>query len=173
MTRVSHNIFPASDCRRSHAEVGGDPIQSHPWEHLLPGHAAAGSSARSFVELLNQPWLPMPDLFTMRQTAQGYPSMFYAQSWIVMHYLLSQNKLSDAGTYFGMVEIQKASVEQAIQQAFGVSAAQFEQNVKDSFAPRRGRKRQRLQSQQVRQTAPARFINSLPSWKPHRLEAVS
>ncbi len=117
----------------SHAEVGGDPIQSHPWEHLLPGHAAAGSSARSFVELLNQPWLPMPDLFTMRQTAQGYPSMFYAQSWIVMHYLLSQNKLSDAGTYFGMVEIQKASVEQAIQQAFGVSAAQFEQNVKDYF----------------------------------------
>src|SRR4029077_17383925 len=86
-----------------------------------------------FVELLNQPWLPMPDLFTMRQTAPGYPSMFYAQSWIVMHYLLSQNKLSDAGTYFGMVEIQKASVEQAIQQAFGVSAAQFEQSVKDYF----------------------------------------
>ena len=26
--------------------------------------------------------------------------MFYAQSWIVMHYLLSQNKLSDAGELF-------------------------------------------------------------------------
>ena len=59
--------------------------------------------------------------------------MFYAQSWIVMHYLLNQNKLSEAGSYFGLVEIQKLPVEQAIQQAFGVTPAQFEQAVKDYF----------------------------------------
>ena len=50
-----------------------------------------------------------------------------------MHYLLSQNKLSDAGGYFGLVEIQKVPVEQAIQQAFGADPAQFEQAVKDYF----------------------------------------
>ncbi len=47
-----------------------------------------------------------------------------------MHYLLNKNKFSEAGTYFGLVEIQKVPVEQAIQQAFGVSAAQFDQAVK-------------------------------------------
>jgi len=64
--------------------------------------------------------------------------MFYAQSWIVMHYLLNQNKLSDAGAYFGLVQIRKAPVDQAIQQAFGMSALQLEQSVKDylhSFPP--------------------------------------
>jgi Flp pilus assembly protein TadD len=117
------------------AQVGGDPMQNVPWDHALPG-SAVSNSPKSFVELLNGPWLPMRDLFMMRRGASGYPPMFYPQSWIVMHYLLSQNKLSDAGTYFGLVEIQKLPVEQAIQQAFGVSAAQFEQTVKDYFHSR-------------------------------------
>ena len=50
-----------------------------------------------------------------------------------MHYLLHQNKLSEAGAYFGLVQIRKVPVEQAVQQAFGMSAAQFEQAVKDYF----------------------------------------
>jgi tetratricopeptide (TPR) repeat protein len=115
------------------ALIGGDPIQNLPWEHELPGQAATASSAKSFVELLNHEWLPMPELFMMRATPAGYPPRFYAQSWIVMHYLLNQNKLSEAGTYFGLVEIQKLPVEEAIQQAFGVSPAQLEKAVKDYF----------------------------------------
>jgi len=46
--------------------------------------------------------------------------------------------LSDAGAYFGLVQIRKVPVEQAIEQAFGMNATQFEQAVKDyfhSFAP--------------------------------------
>ena len=121
------------------AQVGGDPAQSLPWSHTLPGQAVTDPSPlKSFTELLSRPWLPMPELFTMRPGASGFPPMFYAQSWIVMHYLLSQNKLSDAGTYFGLVKIRKVPVDQAIQQAFGMSATQFEQAVKDylqSFPP--------------------------------------
>src|SRR5450755_148147 len=116
------------------AQVGGDPTQSLPWNHALPGQAPGdGNPAKSFAELLTRPWLPMPELFTMRPGPAGYPAMFYAQSWMVMHYLLHQNKLSDAGAYFGLVQIRKVPVEQAIQQAFGMSAAQFEQAVKDYF----------------------------------------
>ncbi len=116
------------------AQVGGDPTQSLPWSHALPSQSSADANPpKSFMELLNRPWLPMPELFTMRPGAAGYPPMFYAQSWIVMHYLLHQNKLSDAGAYFGLVQIRKVPVEQAIQQAFGVSAAQFEEAVKDYF----------------------------------------
>jgi len=114
------------------AQVGGDPTQSLPWNHALPGQADA-NPAKSFTELLGRPWLPIPELFTMRPGPAGYPPMFYAQSWIVMHYLLHQNKLSDAGAYFGLVQIRKVAVEQAIQQAFDMSAAQFEQAVKDYF----------------------------------------
>ncbi len=119
------------------AQIGGDPMQNLPWERELPGQGSvASNSAKSLVELLNHEWLPMPDLFMTRASSSGsppIPPMFYAQSWIVMHYLLNQNKLSEAGTYFGLVEIQKLPVEQAIQQAFGVTAAQFEQAVKDYF----------------------------------------
>ena len=116
------------------AQVGGDPTQSLPWSHALPGQSSADANLpKSFTELLNRPWLPMPELFTMRPVGAGYPPMFYAQSWIVMHYLLHQNKLSDAGAYFGLVQIRKIPVEQAIQQAFGVSAAQFEEGIKDYF----------------------------------------
>lgn len=116
------------------AQIGGDPTQNLPWEHSLPGESATAANApKSFVELLSLQWLPMPELFMMRKSASGYPPMFYAQSWIVMHYLLNQNKLSEAGAYFRLVEIQKVPVDQAIQQAFGVSTAQFEQAVKSYF----------------------------------------
>lgn len=118
----------------SQAQLGGDPTQNLPWNHALPGPSAPDPiPAKSFEDLLSRPWLPMPELFTLRPGAAGYPPMFYAQSWIVMHYLLKQNKLSDAGIYFGLVQIRKVPVGQAIQQAFGMSAVQLEQAVKDYF----------------------------------------
>jgi Flp pilus assembly protein TadD len=116
------------------ASVGRDPTQNLPWNRGVPGQAATASDAApSFLELLHRPWLPIVDLFKMHPDSLGHPPMFYAQSWMVMHYLLNHNKLSEAGTYFGLVEVQQVPVEQAIQQAFGMSAAQFEQAVKDYF----------------------------------------
>ena len=117
----------------SQAQIGGDPVQGLPWNHALPGPSADSVPPKSFAELLNEPWLPLPALFAIRSGPSGYPPMFYAQSWIVMHYLLNQNKLSEAGTYFGLVQIRKVPVEQAIQQAFGMSPAQLEEAVKDYF----------------------------------------
>ena len=116
------------------AQVGGDPAQNLPWNRALPLPLATDSSLpRTFTELLARPWMPLPELFAMRPGPTGYPPMFYAQSWIVMHYLVNQNKLSEAGAYFGLVQIKKVPVEQAIQQAFGISAAALEQAVKDYF----------------------------------------
>jgi len=80
------------------AQIGGDPMQNQPWERSLPGeHSAASGSPKSLVELLGRPWLPIPDLFQMRQDSSDRPPtspMFYAQSWMVMHYLLNRDKLS-------------------------------------------------------------------------------
>jgi tetratricopeptide (TPR) repeat protein len=52
---------------------------------------------------------------------------------MMMHYLLNQNKLGETGTYFGLVENEKMPAEQAIQQAYGMTPAQFEQAVKDYY----------------------------------------
>jgi tetratricopeptide (TPR) repeat protein len=93
-----------------------------------------GDPAALVAQLSSQLWLPIPELFAMRfSDGQKGAPVFEAESWMVMHYLLSQNKLSETGTYLGLVEIQRIPTEQAIQQAYGVSAAQFEQAVKDYF----------------------------------------
>ncbi len=98
-----------------------------------------GGDPASLVDLLNaQPWLPVTELFGVRQNSAHdkvtiRSPLFQAESWIVMHYLLSQQKLPETGTYFGLVENQKVPVGQAIQRAYGVSAAQFEPSVKGYF----------------------------------------
>ena len=93
-----------------------------------------GEAPQSATDLLNgSPWLPLPELFAAKAGAATHPAMFDAESWIVVHYLLSQNKLPETGTYFDLVENQNVPVTQAIQQAYGMSAAQFEQAVKDYF----------------------------------------
>ena len=104
----------------------------------------SGADPASLVDLLNtQPWLPVGQLFNLRRDRMKQegvqPAMFQAESWMVVHYLLDQNQLPATGTYFGLAENEKLPVEQAIQQAYALSAAQFEQAVKSYFhsvAPR-------------------------------------
>jgi tetratricopeptide (TPR) repeat protein len=122
------------------AWIGGDPEMPAAPRESLPGHQALPRDvAKSLTELLNGPvWLGIPDLFTMRHDTPISPgashsTLFYAQSWIVVHYLVNQNKLPETGTYFDLVENQTLPVEQAIKQAYGMSAEQFGQAVKDYF----------------------------------------
>jgi tetratricopeptide (TPR) repeat protein len=103
----------------------------------LDGQARIGGDPDSFVELLNaSTWLAIPELFAMHPDLSAGPegsrhTLFYAESWIVVHYLLEQGKLPETGTYFDLVQNQKLPVEDAIQKAYGMSAAQFAQAVKD------------------------------------------
>jgi tetratricopeptide (TPR) repeat protein len=122
------------------AQMGSDPELGVSWRQDLVGNQRElRNLPQSLTDLLNGPvWLAMPDLFTMKHDGSGnqegtHHTLFYAQSWIVMHYLLNKNKLSETGKYFDLVQNQKLPVEQAIQQAYGMSAAQFEQAVKDYF----------------------------------------
>jgi len=94
---------------------------------------------QSLTELLGaQVWLSMPDLFTMKHDTASYHegthnTLYYAQSWMVMHYLLHEKKLPETGAYFGLVLNQHIPVEEAIQKAYGMTPAQLEQAVKDYF----------------------------------------
>jgi tetratricopeptide (TPR) repeat protein len=64
-------------------------------------------------------------------TREGtHHTLYYAQSWMVVHYLLNKNKMPEVGTYFDLVQNQKVPVEKAIVQAFDMSPAQFEDAVR-------------------------------------------
>jgi len=121
-------------------EIGGDPeLQSAYTEDLLQNQKEVRNLPRSLTEFLSgQVWLAMPDLLTMKHETSNYTegthhTLFYAQSWMVMHYLIHEKKLPQTGTYFDLVENQHVPVEEAIQKAYGMSSTQFDQAVKDYF----------------------------------------
>jgi len=120
-------------------ELGGDPELRPSLNEDLLGNQRETQPPKSLTELLgNQVWLPLPDLFTLKhdtsQRNQGsHHTLYYAESWIVMHYLLHEKKLPETGAYFDAVLNQHLPVEEAIQKAFGMSSAQLEQAVKDYF----------------------------------------
>lgn len=121
-------------------EIGGDPeLQPSVTQDLLQNQTETLNPPKSLTELLgSQVWISMNDLFTMKHDTSGYQegthrTLYYAQLWMVMHYLIHEKKLPETGTYFGLVLNQHIPVEEAIQQAYGMSPEKFEQAVKDYF----------------------------------------
>lgn len=120
-------------------EIGGDPELQPSTKQDLLQNTVATNPAKSLTELLGaQVWLAMTDLFTMKHDSSMYSggthhTLYYAQSWMVMHYLLHEKKLAETGAYFDLVLNQHVPVEDAIQKAYGMSSVQFEQAVKDYF----------------------------------------
>jgi tetratricopeptide (TPR) repeat protein len=120
--------------------LGGDPELSSKYSEDLTGNVAeVRNPPKSLTELLNSSlWLKAEDLFTMKLATPPYQegthrTLFYAQSWIVVHYILAKNLLPQAGAYFELVQNRKLPVEQALQQAFGMSSEQFTNAVQEYF----------------------------------------
>lgn len=121
-------------------EIGSDPELGMAYkEDILGNQTEVRNAPKSLTELLNGwVWLSVPDLFGMKHDTSGYNegthrTLFYAQSWMVMHYLLNKDKLAETGKYFELVENEKVPIDEAIQQAYGMSPAQFDKAVKDYF----------------------------------------
>jgi tetratricopeptide (TPR) repeat protein len=132
--------FSSIQVDNKQVEIGGDPeLRSSFTEDLLQNQQQVRNPPKSLTELLGgQVWLSMTDLFTMKHDTSTYQegthrTLFYAQSWMVMHYLLHEKKLPETGTYFDLVLNQHVPVEDAMQKAYGMTPAQFEQAVKDYF----------------------------------------
>jgi hypothetical protein len=119
-------------------EIGADP-ELQPNVNQNAGGAPDANAGKSLTEILNsETWMPLPELFSARHDSSGRNedsrhSLYYAESWIVIHYLVRQNKMSETGTYLGLVLAQHVPVEEAIQKAYGMPSAQLEQAVKDYF----------------------------------------
>jgi hypothetical protein len=83
-------------------------------------------------------WIPLADLFISKPDSSCFgegtqTTPYCAESWMVMHYLLREKKLSETGNYFNLVLNQHVIVEDAIQKAYGMTSAQLEQAVEDYF----------------------------------------
>jgi hypothetical protein len=121
-------------------QIGGDPELSAIYtQDLLQNQHETMNAPKSLTELLGgQVWLALPDLLTMKHDTSAYNeathhTLFYAQSWMVVHYLLHEKKMPETGTYFDLVENRHIPVAEAIQTAYGVSPEQFDKAVKDYF----------------------------------------
>src|SRR5580700_9445294 len=121
-------------------EIGGDPELGNAFtQDLLENQREVRNPPKSLTELLSgQVWLSLPDLLAMKHDTSTYVeathhTLFYAQSWMVVHYLLHEKKLPETGMYFDLVENQHLPAEEAIQKAYGVTSAQFDQAVKAYF----------------------------------------
>ena len=105
------------------AQVGGVPEGT--WDVL--------SSARFFS---------IQDLFSIGQDSKVYNedgdhrSMFYAQSWLVVHYLFDKSRMPQGGVYFDLVKNQRMPVAQAIEKAFGITPKQFDKEVEQYYRGR-------------------------------------
>ncbi len=79
--------------------------------------------------------MKIADLFRVRQDSSIYNesgdhrTTFYVQSGMLMHYIYDHQLLPKVATYFDLEENKHLPVEEAIQQAFGMSSGQFDRTL--------------------------------------------
>ena len=120
--------------------IGGDPELAPEWhEDIFDNVMRDPKTAQSLTQLVSSPvWIGMVDLFTMKHDGSGlregsHHTLYYAQSWMVVHYLINKKKMPEVGTYFDLVLNQKVPVDKAMVQAFDLSPAQMEDAARTYF----------------------------------------
>jgi tetratricopeptide (TPR) repeat protein len=90
-----------------------------------------------YYVLQQSSWMRITDLLRVRQNTSTYneggdhQTVFYAESGMLVHYLYDNSLIVKAGDYFNLVENKHLSVEDAIQQAFGMTAPQFDKALRN------------------------------------------
>jgi Flp pilus assembly protein TadD len=85
------------------------------------------------------------DLFKVQQFSETYNetgnrrTIFYSESGMVVHYIYDNQLLPKVATYFELKVDKHASVEDAIQQAFGMTAPKFDKTLRDYISADRYR----------------------------------
>src|SRR3954467_948962 len=94
---------------------------------LTNKEALMGVAHEGYAQLLNSSaWMPLPELFRVAAGSAVYNesgdhrSLFYAESWVVVHYIFDKQKLPETSQYFDMVENQKMRPAEATTKAFGM-----------------------------------------------------
>ena len=95
--------------------------------------------SRTYDELRQEGLIKISDLFKVRQNSSTYNesgshrTAFYAESSLVVHYLYDNSLAAKLSRYFELKIDQASPVEDAIQQAFGMNATQFDKSLREYF----------------------------------------
>lgn len=95
--------------------------------------AQVGKISHDEYAVLDQTaWLRIADLLRVQQYSKTYNengdhrSVFYAESAMLVHYMFEQGMIAKMGDYVALVRDKRVPVDDAVQQAFGMSTAQLE-----------------------------------------------
>src|SRR3954468_73863 len=85
--------------------------------------------------------LPIDQVMSVKHTSKDYNegdrrSQFYAESWLLVHYMYDKQKISLAGDYLDLVVDQKVPVAEAAQKVFGETPKQLERQLYDYLTSR-------------------------------------
>lgn len=100
---------------------------------------ALGLVKPELPELLSQSrWLKITDLFSVSHDSQIYNrddrrSVFYAQSWLTVHFFMTKNMMKQVSTYVRMTEDQHVAVPEAIRRSFGMEPEALEKAIENYF----------------------------------------
>ena len=100
---------------------------------------AIGLVKPELPELLSQNrWLKIVDLFRVSHDSQIYNrddrrSVFYAQSWLTVHFFMAKNMMKQVSTYIQMTEDQHVGVPEAIRRSFGMEPEGLEKAIEGYF----------------------------------------
>ena len=98
-----------------------------------------GLAKPELPELLSQTrWLKLVDLFSVSHDSQIYNrddrrSVFYAQSWLTVHFFMTKNMMKQAATYVEITENQHVAVPEAIRRSFGMEPEALEKMIENYF----------------------------------------
>lgn len=123
---------------------GTMPVRTAPWFEegfavYFSSIEVDGKEARvgkishdDYVVLQQLGTMKIADLFRVQQNSSTYNesgnhrTTFYAESGMLMHYIYDNQLLPKVAAYFDLVEDKHVPVEDAVRQAFGMSAGQFD-----------------------------------------------
>jgi tetratricopeptide (TPR) repeat protein len=93
---------------------------------------------RTQYTLANSKWMPLADLLATQHDSPVYnerdkSGIFYAQSWLVVHYLMSNEKVLEAAKYLQLTQIEKRPIPEAVKVAFGMDLPMFEKTMVNYF----------------------------------------
>lgn len=98
-----------------------------------------GSSLRDRSYVLSQTrWMPVQALFSVTQNSPEYNekgdhrSIFYAESWLVVHYIMGQRKMKETSEFMRL-QVEHVPVQEAFQRAFGMAPGDFDKVLRQYF----------------------------------------
>ncbi|HET9839903.1 MAG TPA: hypothetical protein VFR84_16875, partial [Candidatus Angelobacter sp.] len=88
--------------------------------------------------LSERPWLKLVDLFSVGHDSRIYNrddrrSVFYAQSWLTVHFFMSKGMMKQVSAYIHLSLDQHVPVPEAIRRAFGMEPEMLQRTIENYF----------------------------------------